>query len=263
MQLEALRCFSRVDVLALVMREIDCCICGKHFETTHGNKLTCSLECGKVHRLKIINQISCEKARRLVEKRKLDFRCEECGGPWKKETPVVASKVCSHKCALSKRSKDRAKKAENPEWMERQRRWRVESWHRRKMNEPDRHRELVAKRKLRPQWKIAHRIRNRLREALLGRRLSDSTAALLGCSYDFFKSYIESKFTGSMSWDNWGEVWELDHIQPVASFDQEDEAQRKLCWNWQNFQPLPKKRNREKCAKITVPQLHIPLCLAS
>lgn len=40
----------------------------------------------------------------------------------------------------------------------------------------------------------------------------------LGCSIEFLKSYLESKFTGNMSWENQGE-WYIDHIKPLSSFN--------------------------------------------
>ena len=70
---------------------------------------------------------------------------------------------------------------------------------------------------------------------------------ILGCTWDFFKGYIEAKFQDGMSWDNRGE-WELDHIVPVSSATTEDEVIKLN--HYSNFQPLWKEQNREKGAKL-------------
>ena len=61
------------------------------------------------------------------------------------------------------------------------------------------------------------------------------TYEILGCSYEEFKVYIESKFLEGMSWDNRSE-WHLDHIIPVSYGLTEEEI---LALNHHsNFQPL-------------------------
>ena len=67
----------------------------------------------------------------------------------------------------------------------------------------------------------------------------NSTVELIGCSIDFFKEYIESKFTKNMNWDNHGvNGWHFDHIKPCSSFDLSDPEQQKLCFHYTNYQPL-------------------------
>lgn len=63
----------------------------------------------------------------------------------------------------------------------------------------------------------------------------------LGCSLDFFKTYISSLFKEGMSWDNWGRgkgMWHLDHIIPCAYFDLSDVEQQKQCFHYTNQSPL-------------------------
>ena len=61
------------------------------------------------------------------------------------------------------------------------------------------------------------------------------TSEILGCTWEFVKEYIESKFTDGMNWDNRGK-WHIDHIIPLSSAKSEDEM-RKLCY-YSNLQPL-------------------------
>jgi len=104
-------------------------------------------------------------------------------------------------------------------------------------------------------------MRNRMREELLCKK-PRPTSEMLGCPVEFFKTYIEERFYGKMAWDNWGEVWELDHIIPCASFDLSNEEEARRCFHYSNFQPLIKTENRIKSDKITQPQQSLCLCHA-
>jgi len=41
-----------------------------------------------------------------------------------------------------------------------------------------------------------------------------------------------------MTWENHGEIWEIDHIKPCNSFDLTDIEQQKQCFHYTNLQPL-------------------------
>jgi len=63
-----------------------------------------------------------------------------------------------------------------------------------------------------------------------------------------FRIYIRGQFQPGMGWENYGHVWELDHIVPCAKFDLTDPEQQKICFRWDNFQPLYVVDNRKKWA---------------
>jgi hypothetical protein len=71
----------------------------------------------------------------------------------------------------------------------------------------------------------------------------------LDCSFDFLKTYIESQFSGTMSWANYGVQWEIDHICPLHQADSYDEI-IKLC-SYKNLRPLKVSLNRRKSKKRT------------
>lgn len=55
---------------------------------------------------------------------------------------------------------------------------------------------------------------------------------ILGCEFEFFKQYIENKFTDDMNWNN----IHLDHIKPLYLANTEEEI---IIFNhYSNFQPL-------------------------
>jgi len=78
---------------------------------------------------------------------------------------------------------------------------------------------------------------------------NNSTIEILGCSYEDFKEYLESKFKPWMNWDNKGLYngtegygWDIDHIKPLSSAKTEEEL-LKLC-HFSNLQPLCSYINR-------------------
>lgn len=100
-----------------------------------------------------------------------------------------------------------------------------------------------------PKYRMQHRLRARLRDALHGSNKSASTMALLGCSIEYLKQYIEQQFTANMSWENRGS-FHLDHIIPISSFDLTDPEQQRQCFHYSNLQPLNAKENLMKGSRI-------------
>lgn len=88
-----------------------------------------------------------------------------------------------------------------------------------------------------PNFVLLKRLRGRVYLALKRGVKSDYTVKLLGCSLDFFKQHIESKFTDGMSWDNMG-AWHLDHIKPCILFDLSKDEEQRICFHYSNIQPL-------------------------
>lgn len=96
--------------------------------------------------------------------------------------------------------------------------------------------------------KIVRNLRRRVHHALKGETKSESTLSLLGCSINYLKEYLESKFQQGMTWDNYGE-WHIDHIKPCSAFDLSDPVQQKECFAYTNLQPLWAIDNLKKAYK--------------
>lgn len=83
----------------------------------------------------------------------------------------------------------------------------------------------------------------------MGYTKKSKTYKILGCTFEEFKTYIESKFEPWMNWDNHGLYngepnfgWDLDHIIPISSAKTEQEI---IDLNhYTNFQPLCSQFNR-------------------
>lgn len=101
---------------------------------------------------------------------------------------------------------------------------------------------IADKRKNDVLFKIKDRIAGLIRSSIVskGYKKLHRTEAILGCTIEEFKHYIESKFIEGMSWDNHGE-WHLDHKTPVSWGKNEDEVYRLN--HYTNFQPLWKDEN--------------------
>lgn len=87
--------------------------------------------------------------------------------------------------------------------------------------------------------RIGQYISSRIRSAMKSQSLKKDirTYKLIGCDMDFLRSYLESKFTKGMSWDNYGQ-WHIDHIKPCNSFNLSVPEEVKSCFHYTNLQPL-------------------------
>jgi hypothetical protein len=100
-----------------------------------------------------------------------------------------------------------------------------------------------------PQFKLSRSLRRRVREALKFGWKSAPTMELVGCDMECLRDWLECQFQPGMDWDNYGPVWHLDHIRPCASFNLDDPAQQRECFNFTNFQPLFGPENISKGAR--------------
>jgi hypothetical protein len=74
---------------------------------------------------------------------------------------------------------------------------------------------------------------------------------ILKYSPDELITHLEERFTGEMSWDNYG-VWHVDHIRPISSFNIQEIGDESFmeCWSLKNLQPLWGDENIRKSNKI-------------
>lgn len=89
-----------------------------------------------------------------------------------------------------------------------------------------------------PQFRLSQNLRTRMRKALERGSKSGKSLELLGCTIPELKSYLEDRFLPTMTWENYGTLWHIDHVIPCAFFNLTDPEQQKLCFNYANLQPL-------------------------
>lgn len=91
-----------------------------------------------------------------------------------------------------------------------------------------------------PSVRLKEATRTRIYNALKGNKIQ-KTDQYLGCSIDVYQKHLESQFTPEMTWDNWGEYWEIDHKIPLSKGGS---------FHYSNTQPLTISENRIKSNNI-------------
>lgn len=125
-----------------------------------------------------------------------------------------------------------------------------------KNNNPDefykRQRMAHKKQRQKPLNKAKSNMRKRFRDELKHYRQTqrDGMSAMIGCTWTFFDQWIASQFKRGMKWENYGRVWHIDHIEPLAHFDVTDQNDMKRAWHYSNLRPLKAAENIKKGAKI-------------
>jgi hypothetical protein len=93
--------------------------------------------------------------------------------------------------------------------------------------------------------RLKHNIGTLIRISIKAKGFSKDTKTeeILGCSWSFFKSYIEARFQEGQGWHN-RELWDIDHIIPMKSAKTKKEV---IALNhYSNLRPLWRKENRAK-----------------
>jgi len=95
------------------------------------------------------------------------------------------------------------------------------------------------------QWRLRTNAATRLNH-IIERIVRPVWMTEIGCTLPELIKWIESQFQPGMSWDNYGEVWWIDHKEPLSSFDLTDREQYLAATHHTNLQPLPKFDNIRK-----------------
>lgn len=102
-----------------------------------------------------------------------------------------------------------------------------------------------------PSFKLINNLRCRLNDFLNFRKLKkhNKTIDLIGCNPRELKSYLESKFSENMSWQNYGyRGWHVDHIIPLSSANNYNDIYK--LFHYTNLQPMWGIENMKKGNKI-------------
>jgi hypothetical protein len=106
---------------------------------------------------------------------------------------------------------------------------------------------IKEKRKTDACFRLKEQMRTRLHKAMQNHGGKNcKTVEHLGCDIQTFREWIEYQFEPWMNWDNYGQLWDVDHILPVNRFNLTNLHEMQVCFNWTNMQPLEKKTNIAK-----------------
>ena len=99
-------------------------------------------------------------------------------------------------------------------------------------------------------FKLKRNHRCRIWHALKGISKNETSKQLLGCNNQEYIDYLTKLFLPSMTLENYGTVWEVDHMMPCSSFNLADEEERKKCFHFTNTQPMFIIDNKQKSNRI-------------
>lgn len=195
-----------------------------------------------------------EKARLATQRYR--ERRRAAGSPPEKDSTAVKAKRAGKMRLRRQAAAERGEKIASETWWIRNRdrhrenvtRWRAENL--------GRSREIVresqAVRRSTPWGQINNRLWPVMHASLRAVKPRGGKYTLaLGYSWQTLRAHIEAKFLAGMTWDNWGDVWEIDHIKPVSSFRYAslDDPLFREAWSLENLRPLWREANAAKGSK--------------
>lgn len=68
----------------------------------------------------------------------------------------------------------------------------------------------------------------------------------ISCTRSDLREQFERSFPDGCNWDNYGIIWEIDHIIPISNFDLNKDEDVKKCFHYSNLRPILKSENRKK-----------------
>lgn len=95
-------------------------------------------------------------------------------------------------------------------------------------------------------WQIA------LRRYVLEKAPCAAYAPYFGLDIENMRQWFEYQFKEGVSWENFGENWQFDHIIPVTYFDFAVEEELKLCWNFTNIRVEFIQLNKDRGNRLDV-----------
>jgi hypothetical protein len=87
-----------------------------------------------------------------------------------------------------------------------------------------------------PEGHLSNVVRSRINQQLKGNK-EGNTNEYLGCTTEEYKKHLESKFVENMKWENYGKLWNIDHIIPLQ-YNKPTLLEVIERLHWTNTQPL-------------------------
>lgn len=98
---------------------------------------------------------------------------------------------------------------------------------------------------------ISIRLRDSFRNRLLqGISKKKSTLEYIDTTIETVMEWLESNFKEDMNWENYGSLWNIDHIIPLNVFNLKEDEDIFICFNWRNLYPMYCSQNIAKSDKL-------------
>lgn len=101
-------------------------------------------------------------------------------------------------------------------------------------------------------YKLKQTCRRRLLSSI---KKNHSTDEYIGCKTEFLLEWLMFCFKDKMSFENHGNIWHIDHVVPLDTFDLETEEKQLIAFNWKNLSPEFADFNLKKNNKIDKKQI--------
>ncbi len=113
----------------------------------------------------------------------------------------------------------------------------------------ERGKRYAARRRLNGTSRLHDTIGSAICVALKGRKAGRKWESIVGYTLANLVRHLERQFAPEMSWENYGRVWHVDHIVPLACFVEYTDETVRAAWALSNLRPLPRLENIRKGAK--------------
>jgi hypothetical protein len=95
------------------------------------------------------------------------------------------------------------------------------------------------------------RIKRSMKTLLLAKiKKNSSSTTYFGTNMDLIFKWLEFNFDDTMTWDNYGTLWQIDHTIPVNLWDVSKNDEVLMCFNWKNLMPLNALMNLRKASHL-------------
>jgi hypothetical protein len=95
-------------------------------------------------------------------------------------------------------------------------------------------------------WQIS------LRRYVLEQYLCVGYAPYFGLDIANMRQWFEYQFSDGIGWEDFGSLWQFDHIIPVTYFNFSQEEELKLCWNFTNIRVEHFQKNKDRGNRLDV-----------
>jgi hypothetical protein len=107
----------------------------------------------------------------------------------------------------------------------------------------------AQKKKNDPQYVLAMKIRHRINKVIRVQSRSSRPLKYIGCTRDALMEWLEGHMQPSMTWENYGVYWNIDHTIPLSDFDLADPEQYLKASHYTNVKPMTVADNVRKGGK--------------
>lgn len=99
-----------------------------------------------------------------------------------------------------------------------------------------------------PIFRLGNNIRTSMYHALKGKKGFRKWEDLTGYTLEDLIKHLTPQLKDPMTWDNYGEIWQIDHITPKSwyNYNSAEHPLFKECWALSNLQPKLSEDNRQK-----------------